>query len=75
MPNVVHPTSNTECFHCKTPLPKTAKLTILMENQHHRVCCYGCKAVAEALMVTGYYQNRAQAHKPHETKELTYETH
>jgi len=49
------------CFHCALPVPTGCNLTVDIEDEHHSVCCPGCKAVAELIRDTGmsrYYELR-----------------
>ena len=49
------------CFHCALPNPKGSELTVDIEGRSHRVCCPGCKAVAELIRDSGmsrYYAMR-----------------
>ena len=49
------------CFHCALPNPTGSALTVDIEGQARRVCCPGCKAVAELIRDSGmsrYYTMR-----------------
>ena len=49
------------CFHCALPVPTGCNLTVDIGDEHHPVCCPGCKAVAELIRNTGmsrYYELR-----------------
>ena len=41
------------CFHCGEPLTGTEPWFVDIEGRRHRVCCPGCKAVAELIGASG----------------------
>ncbi|HRP35330.1 MAG TPA: heavy metal translocating P-type ATPase [Gammaproteobacteria bacterium] len=41
------------CFHCGEPLNGTEPWFVEIEGRSHRVCCPGCKAVAELIGASG----------------------
>ena len=45
--------SETSCFHCGEPLSGTEPWFVEIEGEAHRVCCPGCKAVAELIRESG----------------------
>ena len=61
-------TGSTACFHCGLPIPSGVELSFQLEGVSQRVCCHGCKAVAEAIVAGGYedfYRHRtASSRKP-----------
>ena len=51
------------CFHCHLPIADGFRLTACIENQRRAMCCYGCKAVADAIVASGhehFYRVRTQ---------------
>ncbi len=42
------------CFHCQLPIPDGIRLTSCIESQQQPMCCYGCKAVADAIVASGH---------------------
>ncbi len=42
------------CFHCHLPIPDGFRLTACIESQQQPMCCYGCKAVADAIVAAGH---------------------
>ena len=42
-----------DCFHCGEPLTGTEPWFVEIEGRSHRVCCPGCKAVAELIRDSG----------------------
>jgi Cu2+-exporting ATPase len=49
------------CFHCGDPLTGTEPWFVEIDAERHRVCCPGCKAVAELIRESGlsdYYRFR-----------------
>lgn len=52
-----------QCFHCALPIPDGFQLTACIDNQQQPMCCYGCKAVADAIVASGhehYYRVRTE---------------
>lgn len=48
------------CFHCGLPI-KDKSLSTVINNKQQTMCCYGCKAVADAIVKSGmerYYSFR-----------------
>jgi P-type Cu2+ transporter len=43
----------TGCFHCAEPLTGTEPWFVTIDDETHRVCCPGCKAVAELIRESG----------------------
>lgn len=51
------------CFHCHEPIPPTLELSLTWNNQPRSFCCFGCHAVADAIITNGlddYYKFRTQ---------------
>ncbi|MEK7666430.1 MAG: heavy metal translocating P-type ATPase, partial [Pseudomonadota bacterium] len=49
------------CYHCGQPLPRGAALKVEIDGTAQPMCCRGCQAVAEAIVVSGlvdYYRYR-----------------
>ncbi len=42
------------CFHCHLPVPDGFELAASIDSQQQPMCCYGCKAVAEAIVMSGH---------------------
>ena len=60
------PTS-TLCFHCEEPVPAGFSAPVLQEGVSHLCCCYGCQAVAQAIIDgdgSAYYAQREHINKP-----------
>jgi Cu2+-exporting ATPase len=59
-----------ECFHCGLPVPEGLDITVNYEKEARPMCCYGCQAVAQAIIDSGmddYYRYRtSKAEKPGE---------
>lgn len=53
-----------QCFHCQLPIPEGFELTSSIDNRQQPMCCYGCKAVADAIVASGhehFYRVRTEA--------------
>ena len=49
------------CYHCGLEIPEGVDLQVSISGQNRRMCCEGCRAVAEAIVANGleaYYSNR-----------------
>ena len=49
------------CYHCGLPIPQGATFPVTIYGVSHEMCCAGCQAVAEAIVVNGlddYYRHR-----------------
>lgn len=49
------------CFHCGEPVPSGIDYSVVIEGQKRDMCCYGCEAVAQAIVDNGleaYYHHR-----------------
>jgi Cu2+-exporting ATPase len=46
--------SETACFHCGLPVPKGLDLRVTISGQDEPMCCYGCQAVARAIIEAGH---------------------
>jgi len=42
------------CFHCGLPLPPGVDLSLVIGGAERPLCCYGCLAVAEAIIAAGH---------------------
>lgn len=69
-----------QCFHCLQPLPADGGYRVVLNNQQHQVCCYGCQAVAETIAqqnLLHFYQYRDTSNPlqipliPEELQQLT----
>jgi len=59
-----------QCFHCHLPIPEKFKAYAKIEGIEQPMCCYGCKAVAEAIIAAGhdsFYRLRTEASLTGET--------
>lgn len=45
--------SESVCFHCKLPLPDSGVVSATIDDKEHHFCCFGCKAVCEAIYQAG----------------------
>ncbi len=43
----------TPCFHCGLPVDKGLKIVVEYQNENRAMCCYGCQAVAQAIINSG----------------------
>lgn len=51
------------CFHCGDALPAGTPIVALLQGRERRMCCVGCKAVAEFIAASGlnaFYDFRSQ---------------
>jgi Cu2+-exporting ATPase len=49
------------CFHCSLPVPRGLDLTVTINGHDEPMCCYGCQAVARAIVDSGniaFYRHR-----------------
>jgi Cu2+-exporting ATPase len=52
------------CFHCGLPVPAGFDITARIDGADRAMCCYGCQAVAEAIVAAGhenFYRVRTEA--------------
>ena len=42
------------CFHCGLPLPPDLDLSLSIDGAERALCCYGCLAVAQAIIAAGH---------------------
>ncbi len=67
MKNSVEPTI---CFHCGLPVPDKLDITVKYQDKDEAMCCYGCQAVAQAIIDSGmddFYKYRtSNPEKPEE---------
>ncbi|MCP4392300.1 MAG: cadmium-translocating P-type ATPase [Gammaproteobacteria bacterium] len=42
------------CFHCGLPVPAGFDITVNIDGFDRAMCCYGCQAVAEAIIAAGH---------------------
>ncbi|MBE9567796.1 MAG: heavy metal translocating P-type ATPase metal-binding domain-containing protein, partial [Proteobacteria bacterium] len=61
---------STHCFHCDLPVPENLDITVEYQGENKAMCCYGCQAVAQAIINSGmddFYKYRTQSpDKPEE---------
>lgn len=53
--------SDCSCYHCGLPVPDDVDLAVDIGGQRRAMCCYGCQAVAQAIVDNGledYYRSR-----------------
>ena len=56
--------TESQCFHCHLPIPDGFDATALIDGHEQPMCCYGCKAVANAIVAAGhehFYRVRTEA--------------
>jgi len=53
-PQPVTVTPPSVCYHCGLPLPQGLDLHVSINGTREPMCCYGCQAVAQAIMDAGY---------------------
>ncbi|OEY67182.1 heavy metal translocating P-type ATPase [Marinobacter sp. X15-166B] len=49
------------CYHCGEPVDGAPLISLELDGQQQRFCCYGCRAVCETIHnegLTGFYQHR-----------------
>ncbi|MEW6999487.1 heavy metal translocating P-type ATPase [Colwelliaceae bacterium BS250] len=52
-----------DCFHCGEVIPQGLDLTVTINNKSQSMCCYGCQAVASAIVENNlgdYYRFRSE---------------
>src|SRR5215831_21386533 len=52
------------CFHCHEPIPARTEIVAHLKDREERVCCHGCKGIAELIAGAGledYYRFRERA--------------
>jgi len=58
------------CFHCGLPVASNLNITVKYQEQDEAMCCYGCQAVAQAIISSGmddFYKYRTStSEKPEE---------
>lgn len=58
------------CFHCGLPVASKLNITVKYQGKDEPMCCYGCQAVAQAIIDSGmddFYKYRTStAEKPEE---------
>ncbi|VAW54919.1 Type cbb3 cytochrome oxidase biogenesis protein CcoI; Copper-translocating P-type ATPase [hydrothermal vent metagenome] len=58
------------CFHCGLPVPDKLNINVSYKNENKLMCCYGCQAVAQAIIDSGmddFYKYRtSNPEKPEE---------
>jgi Cu2+-exporting ATPase len=51
------------CFHCGLPVPAGVALDVTINDEPQPMCCYGCQAVAQAIVNAGhtdFYRHRTE---------------
>ncbi|MAT64506.1 MAG: cation transporter [Gammaproteobacteria bacterium] len=62
-PPVPEQDDDTRCFHCGLPNPPGSEYVVQIEGRPRRMCCPGCKAVAEGIVAAGledFYRYRTE---------------
>lgn len=62
-PPVPEQDDDTRCFHCGLPNPPGSEYGVQIEGRPRRMCCPGCKAVAEGIVAAGledFYRYRTE---------------
>ncbi|HSH28628.1 MAG TPA: heavy metal translocating P-type ATPase, partial [Thiohalobacter sp.] len=62
-PPVPEQDDDTRCFHCGLPNPPGSDYVVQIESRPRRMCCPGCKAVAEGIVAAGledFYRYRTE---------------
>ena len=57
-------TASIHCFHCDLPVPDNLNITVEYQGENKPMCCYGCQAVAQAIIDSGmddFYRYRTHA--------------
>ncbi|MCP4492939.1 MAG: heavy metal translocating P-type ATPase [Gammaproteobacteria bacterium] len=54
MPDKVDADRGCHCFHCDLPVPLGFSATASIEGRDQPMCCYGCQAVANAIVAAGH---------------------
>ena len=57
-------TASIHCFHCDLPVPDHLNITVEYQGENKPMCCYGCQAVAQAIIDSGmddFYRYRTHA--------------
>jgi Cu2+-exporting ATPase len=52
-----------DCFHCGLPVPRGLELSVAINGSDQPMCCYGCQAVAQAIVDSGnadFYRHRTE---------------
>jgi len=60
-PQATAPGDTPGCFHCGLPLPAGLDLQVVIDGRRQPMCCYGCQAVAWAIVDSGnaaFYRQR-----------------
>ena len=63
-------TTSQNCFHCGLPVPDNLDIFVEYQGKNEPMCCYGCQAVAQAIINSGmddFYKYRTNTpEKPEE---------
>ena len=60
-PTIGDTNSTAACFHCGLPVPRGLNLRVTINGHEKPMCCYGCQAVAQAIVDSGnvdFYRHR-----------------
>lgn len=58
------PQTAIDCYHCGLPVPPGIELNVTIRGSSRPMCCYGCQAVAQAIVDAGhsdFYRHRTQS--------------
>jgi Cu2+-exporting ATPase len=64
MPSAAAIDPQATCFHCGLPVPRGLMLSAAVEGRDEPMCCYGCRAVAQAIVDSGnasFYRHRTES--------------
>ncbi|MDM8569797.1 heavy metal translocating P-type ATPase metal-binding domain-containing protein, partial [Thiotrichales bacterium HSG1] len=56
-----------KCYHCGLPIPNHIDLSVIIENEPQPMCCFGCQAVAQAIIdadLHDFYKYRTTVNEP-----------
>ncbi len=64
---------DSKCFHCNLPIVEKQPPVLEVEGQQCSFCCHGCKAVCDAIVLSGnadYYKHREGSARTFNSDEL-----
>jgi len=67
MENKVYKPKYPTCFHCNEQIPTGVTIQATINDETQKMCCHGCKAVAEFISAEGYcefYDYRGESKPP-----------
>ena len=60
-PAAADATDDRDCYHCGLPVPPATRYVVRIDGHDRRMCCIGCEAVAQSIVINGlvdYYRHR-----------------